>query len=54
MRNEEEIVKRLRNYEKNISNIKDIQRINVLKQGIIELSWVLGEESNNKFNTERR
>ena len=54
MRSEEEIVKRLRNYEKNISSIKDTQRINILKQWIIELSWVLSEESNNKFNTERR
>jgi len=54
MRTDQEIMNRLRTYENNLNHVKDIPRINVIKQAIIELSWVLGEESNHKFNCERR
>jgi len=50
MRTNEEIYKRLKTYESNLERIKDFQRKNVIKQAIIELSWVLGEESNIRFD----
>ncbi len=53
MRTPEEIVSRLRNYQKNLDRLRDAQRINVIKQAILELSWVLGEESNIKFGAKK-
>ena len=49
MRKSEEVYKRLRNYESNLDRVRDIQRKQVIKQAILELSWILGEESNIKF-----
>lgn len=53
LRTQEEIVARLRNYYNSLDHVKDIQRINVLKQAALELSWVLGEESNIKFGVRK-
>lgn len=49
MRKSEEVYKRLRTYESNLDRVRDIQRKQVIKQAILELSWILGEESNIKF-----
>jgi len=54
MRSPEEIIKRLKNYESNLDRIRDIQGKNVIKQAILELSWVLGEEPNIKFDRTRK
>ena len=51
MRTEEEIIKRLAIYETNLklARKRNIDSTEVIKQAILELSWVLGEESNIKF-----
>lgn len=53
MRSLDEIIGRLRNYESNLDRVRDIQRKLVIKQAIIELSWVLGESSNLKYGEKR-
>lgn len=45
MRNPKEILKRLYNYERNLNNLNLAQK-QIIKQAMLELSWVLGEESN--------
>jgi len=56
MRTEEEIIKRLAVYETNLHLAKKrhIESSEIIKQAIIELSWVLGEEPNIKFDRTRK
>jgi len=54
MRTKEEIYKQLKTYEANLDRVKDFQRKQVIKQAIIELSWVLGEEYNYKFDSKHQ
>jgi hypothetical protein len=50
MRTEREIQDRLRNYEKNLDLAKrKREKVESIRQAILELSWVLGEEHNHKF-----
>jgi hypothetical protein len=49
MRNSKEIIKRLNNYEENLDRVNKEAK-QVIKQAIIELSWVMGEEANQKFD----
>jgi hypothetical protein len=53
MREEKEVKERLSNYIANLNIVKNQSAINVIKQAILELSWVLGKESNIIYDERR-
>lgn len=53
MRNSKEIIKRLNNYEENLDRVDKSAR-KVIQQAILELSWVMGEEPNEKLDRYNR
>jgi len=56
MRTEQEILKRLAVYmtNQNLAKKNNLPAEQIIKQAILELSWVLGEEDNIKFDRSRR
>lgn len=50
IRDEEDIIKRLRNYKQHLIKIRNDKAKQIIKQAILELSWILGMDSNRTMN----